>query len=534
MRALVWIVEDTWEATVAEAAAFLPADAEVTLLHVAPGDVETLAEGSRHGLLGRRRHAGPPEPPAPLRAISDEAADGAAGRGARAPGARRAAPSAAAGASGHEVAAAAEGMDLLVLARDGDHSRLGPRSLGPGARFAVDHAPCRVLLVWADAPPGVDTIPPPPASLTMQNVHAMRPEVARRLRARARARGRRRRLRHALRALLHRAARSARRRLRRRPALRRAVAGPARRDRPYGGRARPRAAHARPRARDHPGLAAARAGRRLRHLRRSLRRHAARAARAPALPARAGHQLPAPHAAAARAARAQRRRLRGRRLRRGRAGAGHDGRPPRAGRRAARGGNGAVHRRRAQPHRARAPVGAGRAGRRRAGARLLPDVPGPHRARRLRADPPRGLPRHRARQLHLGARARALGVDDLQRLPMGPRLLQPRGVPRDGGGDAGPGRRRRRRPAPRRRPLPVEAQGHELPEPAGGARAAAGVPGARCGSRRRRWRSRPRRSSPRATSSATSAPGATRARSATSPTTTCSWSWCGARWPRGA
>ena len=73
MRALVWIVEDTWEATVAEAAAFLPADAEVTLLHVAPGDVETLAEGSRQGLLGRR-HRPPHEAPAPLRAISDEAA----------------------------------------------------------------------------------------------------------------------------------------------------------------------------------------------------------------------------------------------------------------------------------------------------------------------------------------------------------------------------------------------------------------------------------------------------------------------------
>ena len=71
MRALVWIVEDTWEATVAEAAAFLPADAEVTLLHVAPEDVEGLAEGSRHGLLGRRRP--PPPPPgghAPLRAIA--------------------------------------------------------------------------------------------------------------------------------------------------------------------------------------------------------------------------------------------------------------------------------------------------------------------------------------------------------------------------------------------------------------------------------------------------------------------------------
>ena len=35
MRALVWIVEDTWEATVAEVAACLPSDADVTLLHVA-------------------------------------------------------------------------------------------------------------------------------------------------------------------------------------------------------------------------------------------------------------------------------------------------------------------------------------------------------------------------------------------------------------------------------------------------------------------------------------------------------------------
>jgi hypothetical protein len=74
MRALVWIVEDTWEATVAEAAAFLPADAEVTLVHVAPGDVEALAEGSRHGLLGRRRPP-PPGPAEPLRVISDEAAE---------------------------------------------------------------------------------------------------------------------------------------------------------------------------------------------------------------------------------------------------------------------------------------------------------------------------------------------------------------------------------------------------------------------------------------------------------------------------
>src|SRR3954451_100779 len=160
MRALIWIVEDTWEATVAEAAAFLPADAEVTLLHVAPGDVETLAEGSRHALLGRRRPP-PAGPQAPLRAISDEAAQALVAEarerfGREASGERRR------GRVEREVVAAAEGMDILVLARDGDHSRLGPHSLGPPARFVVDHAPSRVLLVWAAAPPDVHTIPPAP------------------------------------------------------------------------------------------------------------------------------------------------------------------------------------------------------------------------------------------------------------------------------------------------------------------------------------------------------------------------------------
>ena len=157
MRALVWIVEDTWEATVAEAAAFLPADAEVTLLHVAPGDVETLAEGSRQGLLGRRR----PPPDAPLRAISDEAARALLAEARERLG-REAATEHRRGRVEREVLAVAQGMDILVLARDGDHSRLGPHSLGPAARFVVDHAPCRVLLVWADAPPPVDSIPPPP------------------------------------------------------------------------------------------------------------------------------------------------------------------------------------------------------------------------------------------------------------------------------------------------------------------------------------------------------------------------------------
>lgn len=72
MRALVWIVEDTWEATVAEAAAFMSADADITLLHVTSTEAETVAHAVRHGLLGR--HPPPHTSREPLRAISEEAA----------------------------------------------------------------------------------------------------------------------------------------------------------------------------------------------------------------------------------------------------------------------------------------------------------------------------------------------------------------------------------------------------------------------------------------------------------------------------
>ena len=58
-----------------------------------------------------------------------------------------------------EVVAAAKGADLLVLARDGDRTHLGPRSLGPASCFIIDHPPCPVLLVWPA--PSVATIPPP-------------------------------------------------------------------------------------------------------------------------------------------------------------------------------------------------------------------------------------------------------------------------------------------------------------------------------------------------------------------------------------
>ena len=40
----------------------------------------------------------------------------------------------------------------------------GPGALGPADRFVVDHAPCPVLLVWPEDPPGTATIPRPPPS----------------------------------------------------------------------------------------------------------------------------------------------------------------------------------------------------------------------------------------------------------------------------------------------------------------------------------------------------------------------------------
>ena len=60
------------------------------------------------------------------------------------------------------MVAACDGADLLVLARDGDDASSGRRASASTQRFVVDHAPCRVLLVWPDEPPGVREMPPPP------------------------------------------------------------------------------------------------------------------------------------------------------------------------------------------------------------------------------------------------------------------------------------------------------------------------------------------------------------------------------------
>jgi nucleotide-binding universal stress UspA family protein len=159
MRVIAWLVEGTWPACVDAVRSHAPDPAEVVLLHVSGPEVPGLAHGAFAGLLGR----GHPErdPGDRMAALGGSSAaellDAAAERLGR-PCVREERS----GRVEREVVAAAEGADLLVLARDGDRSRLGPKSLGPTVRFAVDHAPCPVLLVWPEPPPALGTIPPPP------------------------------------------------------------------------------------------------------------------------------------------------------------------------------------------------------------------------------------------------------------------------------------------------------------------------------------------------------------------------------------
>lgn len=154
--AIVWVAEGTWPACIDAARAWVPPDDDITLLHVAGGEIAA-AHGALAGLLGRGRRS----PDASLDALSADAVAALLDRAAQ----RLGRPSTTENRTGRverEVVAAAEGATLLICARDGDRSRLGPRSLGPATRFVVDHVPCPVLLVWPGDAPGVESIPPPP------------------------------------------------------------------------------------------------------------------------------------------------------------------------------------------------------------------------------------------------------------------------------------------------------------------------------------------------------------------------------------
>ena len=160
MTVVVWVSEGTWPACVDAARAHSPAGTDIVLLHVSSPDIPGVAHGAFAGLLGRGRPGRDPGT-----RVEDLAAASAA-QLLQAAADRLDRPCTRAERSGRverEVVAAAENADLLIVARDGDRSRLGPHSLGPAGRFVVDHAPCPVLLVWPEPAPGIDSIPAPPS-----------------------------------------------------------------------------------------------------------------------------------------------------------------------------------------------------------------------------------------------------------------------------------------------------------------------------------------------------------------------------------
>jgi nucleotide-binding universal stress UspA family protein len=156
----IWICEGTWRATVDAALDLAPAGSRFTLLHVTPTEVPDAVHGAYAGLLGRAGR----DPGSRLEEMAatsaGELVEAAAARLARA--CERLEIT---GRAERAVVAASAQADLLIVARDGDRARLGPKSLGKITRFVVDHAACPILLVWPESPPGVATIPPPPNHL---------------------------------------------------------------------------------------------------------------------------------------------------------------------------------------------------------------------------------------------------------------------------------------------------------------------------------------------------------------------------------
>jgi nucleotide-binding universal stress UspA family protein len=135
-----------------------PADARISLLHVSSAAPD-VAHGAYLGLLGRGQLAGR-DPGTRAAAVAAASASELLNAAAQRLG-RPCEVFERHGPVEREVVAAAAGAGLLIVARDGDQSRLGPKSLGKATRFVVDHAPCPVLLVWPQTPPDIGTIPPP-------------------------------------------------------------------------------------------------------------------------------------------------------------------------------------------------------------------------------------------------------------------------------------------------------------------------------------------------------------------------------------
>lgn len=153
----IWICEGTWRASVDAALSLAPVPAKFTLLHVTSAAAADAAHGAYLGLLGR----GGRDPALRLDELGAASAADLLEAAARRLG-RRCERVEIHDQAERAVVAACADADLLIVARDGDRSRLGPKSLGKATRFVVDHAACPVLLVWPQPAPDVGTIPPPP------------------------------------------------------------------------------------------------------------------------------------------------------------------------------------------------------------------------------------------------------------------------------------------------------------------------------------------------------------------------------------
>lgn len=158
MRIAVWVTEGTWPACVDAARDLIGSQpAEVLLIHVREGG-RPAPEPGFGSLMGRGRRQRAEDH---LRELSEEAATQLLRQAAD----RLGQPSTTRLETGFPervVTAASADVDYLILGRDGDRSRLGPNSLGKHTRFVIDHAPCRVLLIWPGVAPSVGSIPPPP------------------------------------------------------------------------------------------------------------------------------------------------------------------------------------------------------------------------------------------------------------------------------------------------------------------------------------------------------------------------------------
>ncbi|MEV7027430.1 universal stress protein [Kitasatospora sp. NPDC093558] len=142
MTTVVLLTEGAWPACVDAAREHSPPGADIVLLYVRDPEVSGAAHGAFADPLGWGS-----DPASRLELLAAASGEHLV----RAAAERLGLPCTAVVRTGRverEVVTASEGAGLLVLARDGDRTHPGPRSLGPAVRYVVDHAPCPILLVW--------------------------------------------------------------------------------------------------------------------------------------------------------------------------------------------------------------------------------------------------------------------------------------------------------------------------------------------------------------------------------------------------